>query len=247
MLNLPDQISACLFDLDGVLTQTAKVHAEAWKQSFDSYLRERSQRTGEPFREFDLHSDYDSYVDGKPRLDGVRSFLQSRKIEIPQGDPSDPPTAETIHGLGTRKNDLVLRLIDERGVEPYEGSVKFVHKARDNGLKCAVVSSSNNTQEVLEAAGIDGLFDARIDGLVAEREHLKGKPAPDTFLAGARAVGVKPANAAVFEDAQAGVQAGRGGNFGWVIGVNRTGQARELREHGADIVVDDLEELLERE
>ncbi len=247
MLNLPDQISACLFDLDGVLTQTAKVHAEAWKQSFDSYLRERSRRTGEPFREFDLHSDYDSYVDGKPRLDGVRSFLQSRKIEIPQGDPSDPPTAETIHGLGTRKNDLVLRLIDERGVEPYEGSVKFVHRARDNGLKCAVVSSSNNTQEVLEAAGIDGLFDARIDGLVAEREHLKGKPAPDTFLAGARAVGVKAANAAVFEDAQAGVEAGRAGNFGWVIGVNRTGQARELREHGADIVVDDLEELLERE
>lgn len=247
MLNLPDQISACLFDLDGVLTQTAKVHAEAWKQSFDSYLRERSRRTGEPFREFDLHSDYDSYVDGKPRLDGVRSFLQSRKIEIPQGDPSDPPTAETIHGLGTRKNDLVLRLIDERGVEPYEGSVKFVHKARDNGLKCAVVSSSNNTQQVLEAAGIDGLFDARIDGLVAEREHLKGKPAPDTFLAGARAVGVKAADAAVFEDAQAGVEAGRAGNFGWVIGVNRTGQARELHEHGADIVVDDLEELLERE
>jgi beta-phosphoglucomutase family hydrolase len=247
MLKLPDQISACLFDLDGVLTQTAKVHAEAWKQSFDSYLRERSQRTGEPFREFDLHGDYDNYVDGKPRLDGVRSFLQSRKIEIPQGDPSDPPSAETIHGLGTRKNDLVLRLIHERGVEPYEGSVKFAQKARDNGLKSAVVSSSNNAQEVLEAAGIDGLFDARIDGLVAEREHLKGKPAPDTFLAGARAVGVKPANAAVFEDAQAGVQAGRAGNFGWVIGVNRTGQARELREHGADIVVDDLGELLERE
>jgi beta-phosphoglucomutase family hydrolase len=247
VLNLPDQISACLFDLDGVLTQTAKVHAEAWKRSFDSYLRERSQRTGEPFREFDLHSDYDNYVDGKPRLDGVRSFLQSRKIEIPEGDPSDPPTAETIHGLGTGKNDLVLRLIHERGVEAYEGSVKFVERARDNGLKCAVVSSSNNTQEVLEAADIDGLFDARIDGLVAEREHLKGKPAPDTFLAGARAVGVKPGNAAVFEDAQAGVEAGRAGNFGWVIGVNRTGQARELREHGADIVVDDLEELLERE
>ncbi len=247
MLNLPDQISACLFDLDGVLTQTAKVHAEAWKQSFDSYLRERSQRTAEPFREFDLHGDYDNYVDGKPRLDGVRSFLQSRKIELPEGDPSDPPTAETIHGLGTRKNDLVLRLIHERGVDPYEGSVKFVQEARDNALKCAVVSSSNNAQEVLEAAGIAGLFDARIDGRVAEREHLKGKPAPDTFLAGARAVGVKPANAAVFEDAQAGVQAGRAGNFGWVIGVNRTGQARELREHGADIVVDDLEELLERE
>jgi beta-phosphoglucomutase family hydrolase len=247
MLNLPDQISACLFDLDGVLTQTAKVHAQAWKQSFDSYLRERSQRTGEPFREFDLHGDYDNFVDGKPRLDGVRSFLQSRKIEVPVGDPSDPPTAETIHGLGTRKNDLVLRLIHERGVDAYEGSIKFVHKARENGMKCAVVSSSNNAQEVLEAAGIDGLFDARIDGRVAAREHLKGKPAPDTFLAGARAVGVKPANAAVFEDAQAGVEAGRAGNFGWVIGVNRTGQARELRDHGADIVVDDLEELLERE
>jgi beta-phosphoglucomutase family hydrolase len=247
MLDLPDPISACLFDLDGVLTQTAKVHAEAWKQSFDAYLHERSERTGTPFREFDLHSDYDSYVDGKPRLDGVRSFLASRQIEIPEGEPSDPPTADTIHGLGTRKNELVLRLIHERGVDPYEGSVRFVKEARNQGMKCAVVSSSNNAQEVLEAAGIDGLFDARIDGRVAEREHLKGKPAPDTFLAGARVVGVQPANAAVFEDAQSGVQAGRAGNFGWVIGVNRTGQAQALRDHGADVVVDDLAELLEPE
>ncbi len=246
MLDLPKEITACLFDLDGVLTQTAKVHAEAWKQSFDSYLRERSERTGAPFVEFDRHSDYDNYVDGKPRLDGVRSFLASRGIEVPEGDPSDPPTAETINGLGTRKNDLVLRLIHEHGVEAYDGSVRFVKQAREQGLKTAVVSSSNNCQEVLQAAGIEDLFGARIDGRVAEREHLKGKPAPDTFLAGARALAVEPSHAAVFEDAQAGVQAGRAGNFGWVVGVNRTGQAQALRDHGADIVVDDLADLLER-
>jgi beta-phosphoglucomutase family hydrolase len=246
MLDLPDSITACLFDLDGVLTQTAKVHAKAWKQMFDAYLRERADRTGEPFREFDIHSDYDEYVDGKPRLDGVKSFLDSRGIELPMGDPSDSPDAETITALGNRKNDLVLRLIREQGVEAYEGSVKFVEQAREQGLRRAVVSSSNNCQEVLAAAGIEDLFEARVDGAVAERENLKGKPAPDTFLAGARALGVEPAQAAVFEDAQAGVQAGHDGNFGWVVGVNRTDQAQALRDHGADVVVDDLSELLER-
>jgi len=245
MLNLPDGVRACLFDLDGVLTQTAKVHAQAWKQMFDGFLRERAERTGEPFHPFDRPTDYDEYVDGKPRLDGVRSFLQSRGIELPTGSPSDPPEAETIHGLGTRKNDLVLALV-RQGVEPYEGSVRFVEQARDQGLRRAVVSSSTNCQDVLVAAGIDHLFEARIDGVVAEREGLAGKPAPDTFLAAARVLGAEPAQAAVFEDAQVGVEAGRAGNFGWVVGVDRSGQADALRRRGADVVVQDLAELLER-
>jgi beta-phosphoglucomutase family hydrolase len=246
MLNLPDGITACLFDLDGVLTQTAKIHARAWKEMFDGYLRERSERTGEPFHEFDRPTDYDEYVDGKPRLDGVRSFLESRGIQLPMGSPSDPPDAETIHGLGTRKNDLVLRLIHEQGVEPYEGSVRFVEQAREQGLRRAVVSSSTNCHDVLVAAGIDGLFEAVVDGRVAEREGLAGKPAPDTFLAGARMVGADKAQSVVFEDALAGVEAGRAGPFGWVVGVDRTGQAEALRRRGADVVVQDLAELLER-
>jgi beta-phosphoglucomutase family hydrolase len=246
VLDLPDKITACLFDLDGVLTQTAKIHAQAWKQMFDEFLREWSERTGHPFEEFDRPTDYDEYVDGKPRLDGVRSFLQSRGIELPMGSPSDPPEADTIHGLGTRKNELVLDLIAEQGVEPYEGSVRFVRQAREQGLRRAVVSSSTNCQDVLTAAGIEDLFEARIDGVVADREDLAGKPAPDTFLAGARALGVAPANAAVFEDALAGVEAGRAGDFGWVVGVDRSGQADALRAHGADMVVKDLAELLER-
>src|SRR3954462_3795741 len=203
-LDLPDGITTCLFDLDGVLTQTAKIHARAWKQMFDDFLRERSGRTGEPFHEFDRPTDYDEYVDGKPRLDGVQSFLQSRGIELPMGSPSDPPDAETIHGLGTRKNDLVLELIRERGGEPYAGSVRFAEAARDHGLRRAVVSSSTNCGEVMAAAGIDALFEARMAGLVAEREGLAGKPAPDPCLAGARALGAEPAQAAVFEDALAG-------------------------------------------
>jgi beta-phosphoglucomutase family hydrolase len=243
VLGLPDGITACLFDLDGVLTQTAKVHAAAWKQTFDEYLR---QRDGAGFKEFDAVADYDEYVDGKPRYDGVRSFLESRGIELPEGSADDPPTADTICGIGNRKNDLVQRLIREQGVEVYEGSVRFVRAARDAGLRRAVVSSSANCQEVLIAAGIDDLFEARIDGLVADAQHLKGKPAPDTFLAGARAVGVEPAQATVFEDALAGVQAGRDGHFGYVVGVDRTGQAQALREHGATVVVKDLGELLEK-
>jgi beta-phosphoglucomutase family hydrolase len=246
MLNLPAGITACLFDLDGVLTQTAKIHARAWKEMFDGYLRERSERTGEPFHEFDRPTDYDEYVDGKPRLDGVRSFLESRGIHIPMGSPSDPPDAETIHGLGTRKNDLVLRLIDEQGVDPYEGSVRFVEQARQQGLRRAVVSSSTNCRDVLVAAGIDGLFEALVDGTVAEREGLAGKPAPDTFLEGARMVGADRTQSVVFEDALAGVEAGRAGPFGWVVGVDRTGQAEALKRRGADVVVQDLAELLER-
>ncbi|MDQ3865868.1 MAG: beta-phosphoglucomutase family hydrolase [Actinomycetota bacterium] len=244
-VKVPEAIAACLFDLDGVLTQTAKVHAAAWKQMFDRFLREWAERTGEPFRPFDRPTDYDEYVDGKPRLDGVRSFLESRGIELPLGSPADPPEAETVHGLGTRKNELVLELIREQGVEPYEGSVRFVEAAREQGLRRAVVSASTNCRDVLAAAGIEHLFEVRIDGVVAEREGLAGKPAPDTFLAAGRAFGVEPAHAAVFEDALAGVEAGRAGAFGWVVGVDRTGQAEALRRRGADVVVQDLEELLE--
>ena len=246
MLDLPDDITTCLFDLDGVLTQTAAVHARAWKEMFDGFLRDRAERTGEPFEPFDRPTDYDEYVDGLPRLDGVRSFLESRGIELPMGAPTDPPEAETVHALGTRKNDLVLRLIREQGVEPYEGSVRFAEAARGQGLRRAVVSSSTNCQDVLVAAGIDHLFETRIDGVVAEREGLAGKPAPDTFLAGAQRLGAEPAQAAVFEDALAGVEAGRAGNFRWVVGVDRTGQADALRGRGADVVVQDLAELLER-
>jgi beta-phosphoglucomutase family hydrolase len=245
MFGLPDGVIAGLFDLDGVLTQTAKVHAAAWKEMFDAYLRERATRTGEQFVPFDPVADYDQYVDGKPRYEGVRSFLAARGIELPEGDPNDPPDAETIHGLGNRKNEIVLRMIREHGVEAYEGSVRYVRALRDAGLRRAVVSSSTNCADVLQAAGIADLFEARIDGIVAEREHLKGKPAPDTFLAGARTLGVEPAQAAVFEDALAGVEAGRAGHFGWVVGVDRVGQAQALREHGADVVVSDLAELLE--
>jgi beta-phosphoglucomutase family hydrolase len=243
-LGLPVTVRACLFDLDGVLTQTATIHAAAWKQMFDDYLRERAARTGEAFVPFDDLADYDRYVDGRPRYDGVRAFLESRGIELPEGSPSDPPSAETIRGLGNRKNELVLRLIHERGVRAFEGSVRYVRAVREAGLRTAVVSSSANCEDVLRAAGIQDLFDARVDGVVAEREHLAGKPHPDTFLAGARAVGVGPEAAAVFEDALAGVEAGRAGRFAFVVGVDRAGQAEALRRHGADIVVRDLAELL---
>jgi beta-phosphoglucomutase family hydrolase len=242
---LPAGISACLFDLDGVLTQTAKVHAAAWKETFDAYLRERSEQIGEPFRPFEIATDYATYVDGKLREDGVRAFLASRAISLPEGSASDPPTALTVHGLGNRKNDLVLDLIRRRGVDVYDGSVRFVEAVRDAGLRRAVVSASKNCQAVLAAAGIEHLFEVRVDGIVAAEAGLRGKPAPDTFLAAATALGVQPAHCAVFEDAIAGVEAGRAGSFGWVVGVDRVGQAAALRSHGADTVVSDLSELLE--
>ena len=245
-LGLPDGVRALLFDLDGVLTKTAVVHAAAWKQMFDGFLSARAARTGTEPVPFDLGSDYGEYVDGKPRNDGVRSFLESREIELPEGDAADPPSAETIRGLGNRKNELVLALIHDKGVEPYAGSVRYLEAARAAGLGRAVVSSSTNCRDVLVAAGIEHFFDARIDGVVAEREHLKGKPAPDTYLAGARALGVGAAEAAVFEDALAGVEAGRAGEFTCVVGVDRVGHADALREHGATVVVEDLAELLER-
>jgi beta-phosphoglucomutase family hydrolase len=238
-------VTACLFDLDGVLTQTAKVHAAAWKQMFDEYLHRRSEQRHEPFVPFDPVNDYDQYVDGKPRYDGVRSFLGSRGIELPQGTPDDSPDAETIDGLGNRKNEIVLRMIHDDGVQAYEGSVSYVKAARAAGLRRAVVSSSTNCRDVLAAAGIEALFEEIIDGHVAEREHLSGKPAPDTFLAGARALGVDPGQAGVFEDALAGVEAGHRGHFGIVVGVDRVGQAEALKAHGADVVVRDLAELLD--
>jgi HAD superfamily hydrolase (TIGR01509 family) len=209
---------------------------------FDDYLR---RREGEHFRPFDAVSDYDEYVDGRPRADGVRTFLASRGIELPEGADDDPPDRETVHGLGNRKNELVLAKIREEGVEAYPGSVAFVHAVRDAKLATAVVSSSANCRDVLVSAGIEDLFDVRVDGVVAEEQHLAGKPAPDTFLAAARQLGVEPAAAAVFEDALAGMDAGRSGHFGCVVGVDRVGQAEALRAHGADAVVKDLAELLE--
>jgi beta-phosphoglucomutase family hydrolase len=244
-LGLPGQITACLFDLDGVLTKTAKVHAAAWKEMFDTFLQERAQATGEPFIPFDSGADYNAYVDGKPRYDGVRSFLASRGIELPEGSPDDPPTANTVYGLGNRKNELVLALLKRDGVKAYEGSVRYVQTVRETGLHTAVVSASANCKDVLEAAGIEDLFEVRIDGIVAERKHLRGKPAPDTFLAAAEELGVEASNASVFEDALAGVEAGRAGKFGFVVGVDRVGQREALLEHGADVVVSDLSELPE--
>jgi beta-phosphoglucomutase family hydrolase len=245
VLGLPEGVRACLFDLDGVLTETAKVHAAAWKQMFDAYLEERAKRTGQSFEPFDAERDYDEYVDGKPRYDGVRSFLAARDIHLPEGSPDDPPDRETICGLGNRKNEIVLRLIREHGVDPYPGSVRYLQAAVEAGLRRAVVSSSTNCRDVLAAAGLADLFDTIIDGHVAEQRHLRGKPAPDTFLEAAKELGVAAADAAVFEDALAGVEAGRAGGFGYVVGVDRVGQADALKAHGADIVVSDLAELLE--
>ena len=231
MLGLPDGITACLFDLDGVLTQTAKVHAAAWKQMFGAFLRETQGEAAAPFSDHD----YDAYVDGKTRADGVRSFLDSRAIAHDE---------DLVRELGDRKNAIVLKIIHEHGVEPYEGSVRYLHAARDAGLRRAVVSSSANCHDVVVAAGIEDLLEARVDGVTVEELHLTGKPAPDMFLEGARQLGVEPAQAAVFEDALAGVEAGRAGRFGHVIGVDRVGQAQALSEHGADVVVKDLAELL---
>ncbi|RSD15521.1 HAD family hydrolase [Amycolatopsis eburnea] len=241
MTGLPEAITACLFDLDGVLTGTAILHREAWKRTFDEFLRARD---GAGFAEFtDL--DYAAFVDGRPRADGVREFLRSRNIELPEGTPDDPPDAPTVNGVGNRKNDLVLKIIDERGVSPYPGSIRYLEAVRAAGLRIAVVTSSANGAKVLDAGDLSKYVEARVDGLVIRDRHLKGKPAPDSFLAGAAALGVEPAHAAVFEDAQSGVQAGKAGGFGYVVGVNRADQAAALKAHGADIVVDDLADLLE--
>jgi HAD superfamily hydrolase (TIGR01509 family) len=227
------------------VTQTALVHAAAWKAMFDDFLRKWSEEHGQPFVPFDSARDYDQYVDGRPRLDGTRSFLEARGIHLPEGSPDDPPGTPTLRGLSNQKNDLVIKKIETDGVKVYEGSIEYIKRARAAGLRTAIVSSSANTVQVLEAAGIADLFDTRVDGKVAQQRHLKGKPAPDTFLAAAEDLKVTPDHAAVFEDALAGVEAGRAGHFALVVGVDRVGQAEELRKHGADIVVKDLAELLD--
>jgi beta-phosphoglucomutase family hydrolase len=241
VIGLPDQITGCLFDLDGVLTSTAVLHRAAWRETFDDFLQRRDGPGFAPFTD----RDYAEYVDGRPRADGVRTFLTSRGIVLPEGEPDDPPTANTVHGVGNRKNELIKKVIREQGVSAYPGSVRYLQAARDAGLKIGVVTSSANGGEVLDAAGLSPMIQARIDGLVITRDRLAGKPAPDSFLAGAQALGVSPAQAAVFEDALAGVQAGRAGGFGYVVGVDRAGQADQLLAHGADVVVEELDELLE--
>jgi beta-phosphoglucomutase family hydrolase len=238
-LGLPEEIQACLFDLDGVVTRTAVVHSAAWKEMFDAFLRERE---GEGFRPFTA-ADYDEYVDGRPHADGVCTFLASRGIDLPEGNPDDPPDAPTVHGLGNRKNDLVLEKIRTEGVQPYDGTLRYIEAVRAQGLRTAIVSSSANTREVLRSIDAEHLFDVRIDGVVAVERHLPGKPHPDTFLAAARDLGVRPEQAAVFEDALAGMDAGRAGGFGYVVGVDRVGQTDALYTHGADRVVKDLAEL----
>jgi beta-phosphoglucomutase family hydrolase len=244
MLGLPDGSRACLFDLDGVLTDTASVHAAAWKQMFDDYLRARAERDGTPFHPFDVKDDYGPYVDGRPRLDGTRGFLSSRGIELPEGSPDDAPDTETLWGLSTRKNDLVQEKIRTVGVDVYPGSVRYLHAVKEAGLFAACVSSSANAEQVLQVAGLSAFIDHRVDGVIAKQRGLPGKPAPDTFLAAAADLGVAKEEAVVFEDALAGVASGRAGGFGYVVGVDRIGHADALREHGADIVVRDLAELL---
>jgi beta-phosphoglucomutase family hydrolase len=246
VLGLPSHLTACLFDLDGVLTQTALVHNAAWKQTFDSFLQSWATQHGQPFVPFDSGADYHQFVDGRPRADGVRTFLASRGITLPEGSPDDGPDTETVNGLGNRKNELVLQKIAAGAVQVYPGSVDYLRSAKEVGLRRAVVSASANCKDVVEAAGIADLLEVRVDGLVAREQKLPGKPAPDTFRYAARLLDTPPENCAVFEDALAGVAAGRAGNFGIVVGVDRVGQAEALLANGADVVVQDLSELLTR-
>jgi beta-phosphoglucomutase family hydrolase len=240
-LGLPPKITACLFDLDGVLTDTASVHATAWKQAFDQLLQGRGDGS---FTPFDEREDYRKHVDGKPRLEGVRDFLASRGITLLDGSPDDAPGDETVHGVGNAKNQILQERIRTDGVTVYDGSRRYLHAASEAGLRRAVVSSSANTEQVLQVTGLDEFIELRIDGVVARERQLPGKPKPDTFLAAAEELGLPPEQCAVFEDAEVGVQAGRAGGFGHVIGVDRTGHAQALREHGAHVVVPDLAELL---
>jgi beta-phosphoglucomutase family hydrolase len=244
-LGLPEGITALLFDLDGVLTDTAAVHNAAWKEMFDAFLKARAEKDGSEFVPFDSDKDYGEYVDGKPRADGVRDFLASRGIDLPEGSPDDGPDQETINGLGNRKNQALLKHIDSDGVKVFEGSRRYLEAARDAGYRRAVVSSSANTQQVLEVTGLAEFIEERVDGNTLKQESLKGKPAPDTFLLGAKRLGVDAAQAVVFEDALAGVEAGRNGKFGFVVGVDRVGHADALTQHGASVVVQDLAELLD--
>jgi len=244
VLGLPEKVHACLFDLDGVLTDTASVHTKAWEAMFNAFLSERAKRTGEEFVAFDPVTDYRQYVDGKKREDGVRSFLKSRRIELPDGSPDDPDDADTVYGLGNRKNDMFQKVLHDDGVTVFEGSRRYLEAASAAGLGIAVVSSSANTRDVLEITGLDRFIQRRVDGITLREEHIAGKPAPDSFLRAAQLLGVGPDAAAVFEDALSGVAAGRAGNFGFVVGVDRVGQADGLRRSGADVVVTDLAELL---
>jgi len=239
-----ERFDAVLFDLDGVLTDTARVHAASWKATFDAFLEEHSKRTGESQPPFEIDPDYHVYVDGKPRYDGVRSFLESRGIELPEGDPRDPPGSNSICALGNRKNVRVGEAIAAGRVAPYPGSLRLVRHLLDLGIRCAVVSASSNCPAVLAAAGIAELFEARVDGEVVRDLGLAGKPAPDSFLEAARRLDASPDRCAVVEDAIAGVEAGRDGNFALVVGVARKGDAAALAAHGAGLVVEDLSELL---
>jgi beta-phosphoglucomutase family hydrolase len=239
-----ENFDAVLFDLDGVLTATAKLHAAAWKQTFDKFLKRRAEERRQIFVPFDIGDDYRQYIDGKQRFDGIRSFLESRGIDLPCGAPTDPPTAETVYGLGNQKNELVNEIMAREGVEAYPGSVKAVDFLKNQGYRTAVVSSSENCAAVLKAARIESLFDVRVDGKTAIDMTLAGKPDPDMFLTAARELGVEPCRSIVVEDAIAGVQAGKRGGFGLVIGIARTGNAEALRKQGADFVVADLEELI---
>jgi beta-phosphoglucomutase family hydrolase len=243
VLGLPEAVHACLFDLDGVLTDTASVHTKAWKAMFDSFLEQRAKDSGEEFVPFDADKDYRSYVDGKKREDGVRSFLASRGIELPDGDPDDSADKDTVSGLGTRKNDAFQETLEKDGVKVFDGSRRYLEKVKAAGLAAAVVSSSANTRQVLEITGLDKFIQQRVDGVTLREEHIAGKPAPDSYLRAAELLNVEPAAAAVFEDALSGVESGRAGNF-FVVGVDRVGQADELRSHGADVVVTDLSDLL---
>jgi beta-phosphoglucomutase family hydrolase len=242
VLGLPDPIRACLFDLDGVLTPTASIHAAAWKEMFDEFL---AGYQGPGFRPFDANEEYDRYVDGRPRADGTRTFLAARGITLPEGEPDDAPGAPTIEGLSKRKDGLFSGIVHEQGVKPYPGSVRYLEAVRAAGLRTAVVSSSAHCAEIVRAAGIEHLLEVRVDGIVARERKLPGKPAPDTFRYAAQLLGVESPAAAVFEDALAGVEAGKAGGFGNVVGVDRVGQAEALRGHGADVVVRDLAELLD--
>ncbi|WP_081634139.1 HAD family hydrolase [Rhodococcus rhodnii] len=247
-MGLPDSITAYLFDLDGVLTPTAVVHRKAWKRTFDDFLTDRADagaHTAEENLEPFTDADYFAYVDGRPRADGVRTFLRSRGIELPEGRPDDPPGFGTVAALGNRKNERLLAVIESEGVTPYSGSLHYLRLAYEAGARIGVVTSSANGRSVLEGAGLMPYVHVLIDGNVIRERGLNGKPAPDSFLAGAEALHVAPSETAVFEDAVSGVEAGRSGHFGWVVGVDREGQADALRTHGADVVVTDLGDLLD--
>lgn len=237
------RFDAVIFDLDGVITDTARIHSTAWKRLFDNYLAERARRRGGTHKPFDMNTDYRRYVDGKPRYEGVRSFLKSRNIELPYGDPKDSPDQETICGLGNKKNPMFLEGIKTQGVDVYDSSLGLIDKLKEAGIKTAVVSSSKNCAAILEAAEITDLFDVKVDGVDAAQRKLEGKPAPDTFLEATRELGVTPERSVIVEDAISGVQAGRRGNFGCVIGIDRTGHPDDLKNNGADVVVSDLAEV----